>query len=63
MGGIPWEFVRDFAKIMAGVTRSGWAGLYDQGFWDQTGMLGVYVGLRIMRQLPDGWVPQRVPRG
>jgi len=44
--GIPWEFVRDFAELMVEVTRKGFTGCYDQGFWNVAGTVGVYVGLR-----------------
>ncbi|KAL6718181.1 hypothetical protein ACLMJK_004269 [Lecanora helva] len=44
--GIPWEFIIEFAQHMAGVTRGGYYGCYDQGFWNAAGTFGVYVGLR-----------------
>lgn len=45
--GIPWQFVSDFAELMAEVAELGRGlGEWDQGFWDRAGELGVFVGLR-----------------
>lgn len=46
--GISWEFVRDFAALMHRVSTRGYAGVYDQGWWDVAGSLGIYVGLRVV---------------
>lgn len=45
--GISWQFIRDFSAIMLRVTRRGYTGVYDQGWWNVAGTLGVYVGLRV----------------
>lgn len=45
--GISWEFIRDFSAIMLRVTTRGYTGVYDQGWWNVAGTLGVYVGLRV----------------
>lgn len=47
--GIPWEFIRDFSATMLRVTRRGYTGVYDQGWWNVAGTLGVYVGLRVLQ--------------
>ena len=44
---ISWEFVRDWAALMHRVTEQGYTGIYDQGWWDVAGRLGIYVGLRV----------------
>ena len=46
--GISWEFIRDFSAIMLRVTRRGYTGVYDQGWWNVARSLGVYVGLRVV---------------
>ena len=46
--GISWEFIRDFSATMLTVTRRGYTGIYDQGWWNVAGTLGVYVGLRVV---------------
>lgn len=45
---IPWGFVRDFATVMGVMSRRGFTGCYDQGYWDEMGEFGIYVGLRIL---------------
>ena len=44
---IPWEFVRDFATVMGVITQRGYTGCYDQGYWNEMGTFGIYVGLRV----------------
>ena len=44
---IPWEFVRDFATVMGLTAQRGYTGCYDQGYWNEMGTFGIYVGLRI----------------
>lgn len=44
---VPWEFVRDFAMVMRVMSARGFTGCYDQGYWDEGGEFGIYVGLRI----------------
>lgn len=46
--GLSWEFIRDWAALMHRVTGRGYTGVYDQGWWDVAGHLGVYVGLRVV---------------
>lgn len=49
--GIPWEFVRDFAVMMRIMALRGYTGCYDQGYWNEVGNFGIYVGLRISAPL------------
>ena len=48
---IPWEFVRDFATMMRIMSLRGYTGCYDQGYWNEVGDFGIYVGLRILAPL------------
>ena len=45
---IPWDFVRDFAVMMRVMSLRGYTGCYDQGYWNEVGNFGIYVGLRIL---------------
>lgn len=45
---IPWEFVGDFAIMMRGMSARGFTGCYDQGYWNEMGTFGIYVGLRVL---------------
>ena len=44
---VPWEFVRDFATLMRVITQRGYTGCYDQGYWNEMGTFGIFVGLRV----------------
>lgn len=46
--GVPWDFVRDFAVLMRIMSLRGYTGCYDQGYWNEVGDFGIYVGLRIL---------------
>lgn len=48
---VPWAFVRDFAVMMRLMSLRGYTGFYDQGYWDEVGGLGVFVGLRVLGEL------------
>ncbi|KAL9067169.1 MAG: hypothetical protein Q9161_007065 [Pseudevernia consocians] len=58
--GISWEFIRDFSAIMLRVTRRGYTGVYDQGWWNLARTLGVYVGLRVVDVGVGGGGPESV---
>lgn len=49
--GVPWDFVRDFAVLMRVMSLRGFTGCYDQGYWNEMGDFGIYVGLRILAPL------------
>lgn len=51
--GISWEFIRDFSATMLSVTKRGYTGIYDQGWWNVARSLGVYVGLRVVEAGAD----------
>lgn len=48
---VPWTFVRDFALVMRILSGRGYTGCYDQGYWDERGEFGVFVGLRLLAPL------------
>ena len=51
--GISWEFVRDWSALMFRLSTRGYTGLYDQGWWNAAGTLGLYIGLRIVDGVVD----------
>lgn len=51
MQAVPWDFVRDFAAMMRVMALRGFTGCYDQGYWNEVGDFGVYVGLRVLAPL------------
>ncbi|KAM0799834.1 hypothetical protein BDR22DRAFT_822204 [Usnea florida] len=58
--GISWEFVRDWSALMFRLSTRGYTGLYDQGWWNAAGTLGLYIGLRIVDGVVDRAVDGRV---